>query len=459
MRMRVYLAVLMGAATVLGAGCGSSENSSSSSPQASTPGGSGSAAAQSSSARQSNLSKGGLTASRGAVESPYTKAIAAAEASAPSHLSGEAVAIVNGAPITKATYDRWLEVSAPATVKPLIANPSDYSGCISALKSREQAQRKLIKESEERYAKSLKGRKAPASALGARKARTDAQYKEQCEQQYKSERLQAIRTLINQAWTQGQAKELGVSVSEAEVAKRLKTREEEQKRLAKNSRYAEFAGAEASYSKADLKEVVSNGLLEERVAAKTREQSVKPGSVSQEKLEKYFTEHKQFYAQPEQRMITYAALKSKSAAEAVATEHGGLAAAASKHGIKATSTSVGCEQARSGTGGLVAKICAAKAGVISGPVTPTTSAKAATLYYVFEVKSITAATKPSFAQVKERIKQTLSSQGESQAMVKHEEETREKWKASTECAKGYVVELCKEYVMPKPIVAAKAHKP
>jgi hypothetical protein len=455
MRMRVYLTVLMGAATVLCAGCGSSESSSSSSPQAPAVSGSGSAATQSSSTR---LSKGG-SAARSTVEAPYEKAIAAAEASAPSHLSGEAVAIVNGAPITKATYDHWLEVSAPATVKPLIANSSDYSGCISALKSREQAQQKLIKESEERYAKSLKGRKAPASALGARKARTDSQYKEQCEEQYKSERLQAIRTLINQAWTQGQAKELGVSVSEAEVAKQVKTREESQKKLAKESRYAEFAGAEAGYSKADLKEVVSNELLQERVAAKVREQSVKPGSLSQEKLEKYFNEHKQLYGTPEQRMITYATLKSKSAAEAVAREHGGLTAAASKNGAKATSTSLGCEQARSGANELVAKICAAKTGVIGGPVTPTTSAKAATLYYVFEVKSITPATKPSFAQVKERIKQTLSSQGESQALVKHEEETREKWKASTECAKGYVVELCKEYVTPKPIVASKAHKP
>jgi hypothetical protein len=64
------------------------------------------------------------------------------------------------------------------------------------------------------------------------------------------------------------------------------------------------------------------------------------------------------------------------------------------------------------------------------------------------VKSTTPATQPSFAKEKERIKELLSTQGQEQGMLKYNEETRAKLKAQTECAAGYVVALCKEYVAP-----------
>jgi len=47
-----------------------------------------------------------------------------------------------------------------------------------------------------------------------------------------------------------------------------------------------------------------------------------------------------------EKEATFATTKSKSVAEAVAREHGGLTAAAGKHGIKATTTSIRCAQVR-----------------------------------------------------------------------------------------------------------------
>jgi hypothetical protein len=364
---------------------------------------------------------------------------------------------VGATAITTAAYNHQLEVSTPSSVKSLIANPSNYSGCIAAIRSREERSRKLIKESEERYAKRFKGRKAPGAFAGSKPV-SEAQLKLRCEEQYKSAKLQAASTLIRRTWTEIKAKELGVSLNESEVASRVKTREEAQKRLAKTARNSEFGGIEANYGKADLTEMVKSQVLETQINTKVREKFAKPGSLSQEKLEKYFNEHKQLYGEPERRAIVYAAAKSKSTAEAMAAEHGSLSAAASKHGTKATSTSIGCQQTRTAGEGILAKICAAKTGAISGPVTPTTNVKTASIYYVFEVKSITPATKPNFSQVKERIKLTLSSQGESQAVFKYEQESRAKLRTLTECAAGYVVELCKEYRPPSPVAVPRAHK-
>jgi parvulin-like peptidyl-prolyl isomerase len=257
--------------------------------------------------------------------------------------------------------------------------------------------------------------------------------------------------------TEGEAKELGVSVNEGEVAKQVKTREEAQKRYAKNSRYAELG---LTYNTAELTELTRSGLLEQQVSMKIREKFAKPGSLSQSTLEKYYNEHKQLYGTPEERhlqiLYTKSEAQGKQARQEIQSGKSFATVAASVTKSKfatPTTETFGCQQTATGarSEGILASVCAAKKGVLTGPV------KTFSQYVVFEVTGITAAVQPSFAQAKERIKQLLSSQGESQATLKHNEEAREKWKAHTECAKGYVVELCKEYVTPKPVLPTKTH--
>ncbi|MGH2833915.1 MAG: peptidyl-prolyl cis-trans isomerase, partial [Solirubrobacteraceae bacterium] len=379
MRMRGNgLMVVLLAGTLL-AGCGNSESPS------------GSSASAGGSNASSQGSPGGYAAPSRVSEPPGS--------GKPAHLSSGVIAKVGYIAITTAAYRHWLEVSVPPSIRSLISNPSNYSACIAAIKSREERNRRQIKESEERYARKFKGRKAPGFA-GSKPA-SEAQLKLQCEEQYRSAKEQATSMLIRRAGTEITAKELGVSLNQSEVASRVKTREENQKRLAKTARSSEFA--EASYSKADLAEMVKSEVLETQITAKVREKFAKPGSLSQEKLENYFNEHKQSYSEPERRAIAYVAIPSKGTAEAIVAEHGSLSAAASKHGASVSSTSVGCQQATTAGEGILAKVCAAKTGVMSGPVTASGSAKADN-FYVFEVKSITPATKPNFSQVKERIK-------------------------------------------------------
>jgi hypothetical protein len=405
------------------ASCGSSSNGSNG-PAASTAASSGAAG------------HAGLGASSAA--GGRSKAL---RASKPAKLPSGTVAKVDGIPITLAAYTHQLQISAQGPVKPLISGASDYPACMAALKSREERSRKLAKAEEEKYAKRFKGRKSPGFVRG-RKPVGSTQRKRQCEQLYKSAKQQAVSNLIRRIWAQAQAKELGVSVSESEVAKRVKAREASQKAFAKNARSREFLAEVPHYTGNDLREMITDGLLEEKISAKAREKFVKAGSVSQEKLEKYFNEHKQAYARPESRSIVFATSKSQSVAEAVAKEHsGGLQSAASKHGIKATPTTLGCQRpsgAKSAGTSIVAEaMCSAKSGVISAPV------KVASTFYVFEVKSIIPATQPSFAQEKEQIKRMLASQGQVQGVVKYNEEIRIKQREKTECAAGYLTPLCK----------------
>jgi hypothetical protein len=366
----------------------------------------------------------------------------ALRASKPAKLPSGTVAKVDGIPITLAAYTHQLQISAQGPVKPLISGASDYPACMAALKSREERNRKLAHAEEEKYAKRFKGRKSPGFVRG-RKPVGSTERKRQCEQLYKSAKEQAVSNLIRRIWAQTQAKELGVSISESEVAKRVKAREASQKAFAKNARSREFLAEVPHYTGNDLREMITDGLLEEKISAKVREKFVKAGSVSQEKLEKYFNEHKQLYGAPERRSIVYATSKSKSTAEVLAREHlsGGLKAAASKHSIIATPTLVGCQHSgavkNGGSTALTEAICSAKTGVVSSVLS------AASGYYVFEVKSITPSSQPSFAQEKEQIKRMLGSQGQVQGVVKYNEEIRIKQREKTECAAGYLTPLCK----------------
>jgi hypothetical protein len=428
--MRIYLAMLCALGAVALAGCGGGSSSqSSSSRTAGTP----AAAPSASAAAKARLKSAGAQLPK---------------IGKPAHLSSGIVAKVDGTSITTVAYNHQLQVSAPVTIKSLIANSSDYSGCIAAVKSREAKTEKLIRANQERIAKQSKGRaKTPGLPAGSRKARTDAQLKQQCVLQYKAFKQQAISSLIRRLQNEAEAKELGVTVSESEVATQVKTREARQKELAKSSRYGELGLAEARGT-ADLAEEVKSELLETRIYTKVREKFAKSRPVSQSELEKYFNEHKQIYGQTERRSIVFVSTKTQSIAEAIAKEHssGGLVAAAAKHATKATPTTVACQHSSAAKGAqtstIIEDICSAKTGVLSG------TAKMTSTYYVFEVKSVTPASQPSFASAKARIKEFLTSQSDQQPMLKYNNEIRAKLKAGTECSAGYIVELCKEYTAP-----------
>src|SRR5687768_7542073 len=110
---------------------------------------------------------------------------------------GNAVAEVDGNSIEKSSFEHWMQVASKSSGQPnaQVPVPPDFEECIAQ-----------------------KRKTAPKPAKGQPKT-TDQQLKEQCKQEYESLRDQVLQLLVSFEWIQGEAEEMGVSVSDAEVKK------------------------------------------------------------------------------------------------------------------------------------------------------------------------------------------------------------------------------------------------
>jgi foldase protein PrsA len=90
----------------------------------------------------------------------------------------------------------------------------------------------------------------------------------------------------------------------------------------------------------------------------------------------------------------------------------------------------------SGDAELNRAVFKARKGALVGPVMIRSS------YYVFEVTKITPARQRSLEEVAPTIRQLLESRNQEQAMDAYVKGFNAKWKARTECRRGYVVAEC-----------------
>ena len=118
------------------------------------------------------------------------------------NVPGNAVANVDGTLITTQNFTHWLTVAArsqnPTGGGPVsIPDAPTFAKCIAAKQASQP--------------KPAQGQKPP----------TAAQLKAQCQQEYSSLRDQVMQFLISAQWIQGEAKDQGVKVTDAEVSKRF----------------------------------------------------------------------------------------------------------------------------------------------------------------------------------------------------------------------------------------------
>ena len=116
--------------------------------------------------------------------------------------SNSVVQIDGASSITKEAFNHWLAVAASSGAattggKVVVPDPPNYSACIAHLQATSP--------------KPAKGQKAP----------TAAQLKTQCQQQYKSLQQEVLGFLISSSWVLGEAKALGVKLTDAEVKKQF----------------------------------------------------------------------------------------------------------------------------------------------------------------------------------------------------------------------------------------------
>ena len=202
---------------------------------------------------------------------------------------GNAVAEVDGQSIEKSSYDHWVNVAARSSgqgAKATVPKPPDYAECIAT-----------------------KRKTTPKPAKGQPKV-TDSQLKSQCKQEYEQLRDQVLQLLISFQWLEGEAKEQGIKVSDAEVKKSFD--QQRKQSFPKDADYQKFL-KDSGQSEADIMLQVKADLL----ASKIRDKVVKgKDKVSDAQIQDFYNKNKARFAQPERRDLLVVLTKGKAKAEA-----------------------------------------------------------------------------------------------------------------------------------------------
>ncbi len=331
---------------------------------------------------------------------------------------GNAVARIGDSSITKTDFNRWFGVAAssnPATAgtKDLYEPPA-YAKCVAN-----------------------KTKTAPKPAKG-QPATTPAQYKAQCQQEYEGLRDQVLQFLILEKWVSGEAADQGIKLTakegEADFAKAKKDA------FPKESDFDKFL-QQSGMTVADARfQVFFNS-----VYTKLREKAVKGADkVTDKSVATFYAKNKKRFAQPETRDVRVVLTKTKDKADAA------LKALRNGDSFKTVTKKYSIDQASKATGGVLSGIAkgsqekvfdtalfSAKKGVLTGPV------KVQFGYYVFKVQKIVAAKQQTLKESEPAIRQELTASNQKAADDKFNADLRKKWKAQTNCRKGFIMDQCK----------------
>jgi foldase protein PrsA len=338
-------------------------------------------------------------------------------------IPGNAVAEVDGTAIEKTDYEHWLSVAARSGGQPGAAAPKPpaFTACIAQAK------------------------KAAAKPAEGQPKQTDADFKKQCQQQYNQLRDQVLGLLISFEWIKREAEEQGVKVTDAEVKKSFE--QQKKQSFPKDADYQKFL-KDSGQTNEDVMLRVRLDALSNKIREKVTKGKDK---VTDKQIADYYEKNKQQFAQPERRDLSIVLTKTKGKAEQAKS------ALESGEPFKKVAKRFSIDDASKAQGGklpAVAKgqqekafdsaIFGADKGKITGPV------KTQFGFYVFKVDKVNAASQQTLAQAKETIKQVLASQNQQKALDTFVKGFRKKWKAQTDCRKGFVTQDCKNAPKPTP---------
>lgn len=338
---------------------------------------------------------------------------------------GNAVATVDGTPITKDDFNHWVGIAARSSQqapgqKAVAPLPPDFTACIAA-----------------------KRKQLPQPAKGQPKI-SDAQIKAQCQSEFEQLRDQVMQLLISSQWIEQQASDLGIEASDADVRKQF---EKTKKQAFPNEAdYKKFL-AQSGQSEDDILfrvrvDYLSNKIREKVTAGKDK--------VTDQQVAAYFAKNRKQYAQPEKRDINVILTKTKAQAEkAKAAVEGGQswAAAAKQYSIDPQTKNSGgqLKAVTQGQQDRALDLASFKApkGPVRGPI------KGSFGWYIFQVTSITPGRQQELNEVKTSVRQLLISRGQQKALNDFVSDFQKRWKGKTDCREGYVVESCKNAPKPK----------
>src|SRR5918999_1209680 len=342
---------------------------------------------------------------------------------------GNAVAEVDGTPIEKDTFEHWMNVAAKSSGQPgaTVPDAPEYTRCVEN-----------------------KRKTAPKPAKGQPKT-TDEQLKEQCKQEYEQLRDQVLQLLTSFEWIEGEAEEMGIKVSDAEVKKSFE--EQKKQSFPKDADYQKFL-KDYGQTEQDVMQRVKLDLLSNKI----RDKVVKgKDKVTDAQIKDFYDKNKERFAQPERRDLRIVLTKNRARADqakAALEDDQSWKAVAKEYSIDEASKAQGGKLPAQSEGTLEKSldeaVFDAERGELSGPV------KTQFGHYVFQVEKVQAASQQTLEQAKETIRKTLQSQNQQKALDNFVKDFRKKWKERTECNEGYVTQECKGAPEPKPTPAPAA---
>lgn len=329
-----------------------------------------------------------------------------------------AVATVDGDPITKADYDRWLQINARQSASAtggaaVIPDAPNYTRCIAAL--REQASR-------------ARGQRAPS----------ESQLRSQCRTLDTQLSQQTMALLIQSDWIQREADDLGVEVTDAEIARAL--RETRRQSFPTDRDYERFL-RESGMTERDI----LFRLRVQELSTKITEQIQRSArDISDAQITAYYERNRDQFAVPERRDLEVILTRTEAQANEAkrAVESGGMSWAEAARDFSTDAIS-------RGNGGRLAGVARgqqdraldtaafnAREGVIVGPV------RGQFGWYIVRVTGITEAKQNSLEESRAQIRQLLEQEGGTQKLNTFAREFQERWTGATECRRGFVIPIC-----------------
>jgi parvulin-like peptidyl-prolyl isomerase len=339
-------------------------------------------------------------------------------------IPGNSVATVGDQTIKRDTFDHWMRIitisqasqTNPSAAKTAaVPDPPDFVKCV--------AQKKKT---------------APKPAKGQPEP-TDAQFKTQCQQQYDQFKTEVLGFLIRSTWLDQEAAKMNVKVTDKEVQKQIDDIKKQQ--FTQKGSYEKFLQT-AGLTNEDVLFQQRVRQLQDKITAKVTKGKDK---VTDAQIAAYYNSHKSQFATQERRNVRIVLTKDKATAQKAksALQSGqSWKSVAKKYSIDQASKNKGGELQGGVAKGQQEKaldtaLFSADKGKITGPV------KTQFGWYVFQVEKISQGKQQSLDESKANIKQQLVTQQQNNALKKFGDDYRKRYKAETDCRKGYQVDDCK----------------
>lgn len=262
----------------------------------------------------------------------------------------------------------------------------------------------------------------------------------------KYEELQkaGLTELLDTVWIQGQAEEMGFSVTPKEVQEELKKLKSQAFKTKKQ--FEEFL-KESHYTAEDVNELVKVQMLQTKILEQLKEEAPVPSS---HEIEEYYEAAKSSqYTTPESRDIRTVLNKDKAKVEEAKAQ---LEKDDSVKSWEKITKKYSTDPATKGKGGLQsglsegqlpeplnAAVFETGQGELGGPI------KDSRGYTVFEVMTITPEKTSSLEEVKSQISTQLAEQGAQRDQQRFVRNFQSTWISRTFCGAGFTIELCSNY--------------